>query len=283
MSAWSARLPDDNAGRLPDGEHCLVTIDGVERPVRLHDYATLYALPGLYAYVLHELLECRSPELVAGLLDRAITAAGERLNELTVLDLGAGNGLAGAALARRGARRIVGVDIVPEAKVAAAREQPGVYADYFVADLTRLDAATKAALRSARPDCMLCLSAIGLGHLPPQAFGAAFDLLAPGAWVAFNIKEDFLERDAEGFAGLIARMLEQGLLEQHARERYQHRRHVDGRALINVAIVGRKRGQLGREPGQGPARGAGRPRPAGRRGGVERRVGPREAKRKAES
>jgi hypothetical protein len=33
---------------------------------------------------------------------------------------------------------VVGVDIIPEAQEAADRDRPGVYEDYYVVDLTRM-------------------------------------------------------------------------------------------------------------------------------------------------
>jgi hypothetical protein len=65
MRPYQVRLPDDNAGRLPDAEEVLFTLDGVERAVRLHDYASLYAVPGLYTHVISKVLDCRSPEVLA--------------------------------------------------------------------------------------------------------------------------------------------------------------------------------------------------------------------------
>lgn len=240
MDAYQVRLPHDNAGRLPDSEYILLTLAGIERPVRLHDYATLYATPGLYEAVTRDLLACCSPAVLAAMLATAVHTAGEELAGLTVLDLGAGNGLGGAALARHGIHRLIGVDIVPEAAQAARRDQPGLYQDYLVADLTAADGEAARALAAAGPTCLFCLSAMGLGHVPPAAFDAAYRLLPPGGWVAFNLKEDFLHHDAEGFARLIAEALADGSLVEHARQRYVHRRHVDGRDLFNIAMIGRK-------------------------------------------
>ena len=64
----------------------------------------------------------------------------ETAAKLRVLDVGAGNGMVGEELDRMGARHIVGVDIIPEAKEAAERDRPGVYDDYFVVDLTDVPA-----------------------------------------------------------------------------------------------------------------------------------------------
>ena len=46
--------------------------------------------------------------------------------------------MVGKALADLGGKSIVGIDIMPEVKVAAEREYPGVYENYYVEDLSKL-------------------------------------------------------------------------------------------------------------------------------------------------
>ncbi len=106
-----------------------------------------------------------------------------------MLDLGAGNGMVGEALREHGFEDITGVDITPEAGEAVERDRPGVYADYHVCDL--LD--PPAELRDARFGAMTSVAALGFGDVPPEVFSAAFDRVEDGGWVAFTIKEDFLD------------------------------------------------------------------------------------------
>ena len=40
---------------------------------------------------------------------------------------------------------------------------------------------------------MTSVAALGFGDVPPEVFTAAFDLVEDGGWVAFTIKEDFLD------------------------------------------------------------------------------------------
>jgi len=90
----------------------------------------------------------------------------------------------------------------------------------------------------------LTAAALGLGAIPPRVFAAAFDLLGRDGWVAFTIKEDFLEEsDPSGFALLLRRMLEDGVLGECARRRYRHRLSMTGEPLHYVAVVGRKRAE----------------------------------------
>jgi hypothetical protein len=76
-------------------------------------------------------------------------------------------------------------------------------------------------------------------------FTAAFDLVAPGGWIAFNIKEDFLD-DGEptGFSRLIGRLLNSGIVEKRAEKVYRHRLSTNGDPLDYVALVGVKQSSI---------------------------------------
>jgi hypothetical protein len=77
--------------------------------------------------------------------------------------------------------------------------------------------------------------------VPAHAFANAYDLVANGGWVAFNIKETFLlESDESGFSRLVKALLLSDCLEVHHLERYRHRISIDGRPLFYYALVGRK-------------------------------------------
>ena len=89
---------------------------------------------------------------------------------------------------------------------------------------------------------MTTVAALGFDDIPPEAFSEAYGTAAEGAWIAFNIKADFLEEDEEsGFRGLIRRMVREGSLEVLATRRYVHRLSIAGEPLEYVAVVGRKR------------------------------------------
>jgi len=154
--------------------------------------------------------------------------------------------MVGEELARRGVDSIVGVDIIEEAKMAAERDHPGLYDDYFVLDLTDIPADTRADLERRRFNCLLTVAALGFGDMPPLAFAEAYNLVEEGGWVAFNIKSRFLSESEEssGFSRLIERMEEEGLLEVLDDRRYRHRISVTGEPLYYVAIAARKRGDV---------------------------------------
>jgi SAM-dependent methyltransferase len=232
-----------NGALSQDEEWCIVRADGVERRLRFHDYGEIYDLPGLYEQLFYEHLKCCSPETVVGLLERELRSSGIDPRRLSVLDVGAGNGMVGERLASIGASSIVGADIIPEAARATERDRPDVYDDYLVVDLTALDDGVRRHLESRRLNLLTSVAALGFGDIPPAAFATAYDLLAQEGWLAFCIKEDFLEDDAvgSGFARLIRELVERGLVEIRAQERYRHRLSSSGEPLHYVALVASKR------------------------------------------
>lgn len=231
------RFPSDSDAELSqDQEWCEVLLDDEWTRIRFHDYDEIYAVEGLYEHLFYTRLRCQSPAVVAALLADAVEDAGEDPAALSVLDLGAGNGMVGKALRDRGFGEITGVDITPEAGAAVERDRPGVYGAYHVCDL--LDA--PAELREARFGAMTSVAALGFGDVPPEVFAAALELVADGGWVAFTIKEDFLDDDG-GFAALISSLLRDGAIDERARTRYEHRLDVAGEPIHYVAIAGVKR------------------------------------------
>lgn len=228
-----------------DEEWFVVEVDGKWRRLRLHDYAGIYSVPGLYERVVYDLLGCKSPEIVRDLLKDALAAADFDPAGLTVLDLGSGNGCVAAELAKLGARHFVGIDICPEAAPAAQRDRPGLYQDYVVADLTNLSDDAKRRLGACKFNGLTCVAALGFGDIPPEVFGAAFNLIETGAWVAFTIKSEFVEQaDATDFALLTRSMIERDILDLTTRHKFVHRVALDGTPLHYTAFIGRKRADI---------------------------------------
>jgi predicted TPR repeat methyltransferase len=194
----------------------VVEVDG--RRLRLHDYAALYAVPGLYEAVVQDALGCRAPEVVAGLL--ATAAAGAPLR---VVDLGAGNGVSGDALRAHGLDPVVAIDLLPAARAAALRDRPGLYREYLTADTTALAPGQEAAIRAQRPQALALVGALGGDHVPPPAVEAVLALLEPPALLAYAFDVGL------GDPLRIGREL--------ARERYVHRRTAPGGERIWEAVV----------------------------------------------
>lgn len=235
-------LPRDSASALAqDEEFFEVEVDGERKRLRCHDYGEIYNVPGLYERIFAELLSCRSPEVVVELLEETMVKQDRDPKKLRVVDLGAGNGMVAEELDRIGANSIVGIDLLEEAKGAAERDRPGLYDNYHALDLTELDPVTREDLERRGFNALTCVAALGFGDMPPDAFRTAFDLVAAGGWVAFNIRDEFVSaEDKSGFAKLLDRMYDEGELVQHARLRYQHRVSVEGEPIHYIAVVAQK-------------------------------------------
>jgi hypothetical protein len=233
-------VPDSPGGDAiaQDEEWFDVSVDGQPRRIRFHDYGAIYAVPGLYERIFYDELECRSPKTVVGLLKRELELDGTDPASLTALDLGAGNGIVGEELRAIGVSSIVGVDLLPEAAAAAARDRPGVYDDYLVADLTELSADERRRLSERNFNCLISVAALGFDDIPPEALATAYDQVSAGGWIALTIKEDFLTtEDPSGFQKLIRRMIDEKLLDLRTHERYRHRLSSNGQPLYYVALI----------------------------------------------
>ncbi|NNL85424.1 MAG: class I SAM-dependent methyltransferase [Myxococcales bacterium] len=209
--------------------------------LRLHDYDRIYSVPGLYEQVVYDRLKCQSPSVVADVLRFAVSQSDQRLTELRVLDLGAGNGVAGDEIKKQGVSRLVGVDIIPEARDAANRDRPGTYDAYYVMDFSDLSPDDRDELKSWSLDCLVSVAALGFGDIPPRAFIEAFNLIGKGGWVAFNVKDTFLDRrDDSGFSQLIRELIFSEYLDVYQLQRYRHRFSIEGEPLYYFALGGAK-------------------------------------------
>jgi SAM-dependent methyltransferase len=238
--------PANSAGGLDqDEEWCEITVEGKRRRIRLHDYAEIFNVPGLYEHLFSERLACDSPRVVRDLLREQLAEADVDPSTLTALDFGAGNGLVGELLDDLGIGSIVGVDLLEEARDAAHRDRPGVYDDYLALDLTAMTDDERATLEAHDFDCFSCVAALGFGDVPPVAFAEALNTVADDGWIAFNVRDRFFEeQDPTGFGGFLRRLFRDGVLEERARVRYTHRVSVDGESLHYLAVIARKRADV---------------------------------------
>jgi SAM-dependent methyltransferase len=217
------------------------------RRVAFHDYAALYAVPGLYDRVFRDELGMCSAQRVVGLYARALEQLDRPPAAERVLDLGAGNGIGGEELRRIGVDRVFGLDLEPQAREAARRDRPGVYDDYVVGDLAGPPEATLAALAALEPTTVLALSALGPGHAPPAVLDRALELLPGGGLFGFAVTPTLLAGSddpagrATGYPEFL-RELFADRADEIARDAYVHRRRTDGSDDLGVAFVGRLRG-----------------------------------------
>ncbi|NEO91082.1 MAG: class I SAM-dependent methyltransferase [Moorea sp. SIO3G5] len=239
---FEIRLPEEFGNLAINQEYFFINQDGKERKLLLHDYAEVYSIPGLYEYLTLEKLRYQSPGVLSSLLIEKVTQAGGIVEDLVVLEIGAGSGLFGRALTNLGVKSITGVDIVPEAADAAEREYPGVYENYYAEDLANLSQTAQEALTSRGFNCLVCCSALSSGHIPAEALTTALNAIAPSGWIAFNVAKKVWEnKGAGGFVQLHPWVAETDSFEIITTHSYQHRIYMDGRPLEYVAIIGRKR------------------------------------------
>ncbi|MFI4860516.1 MAG: class I SAM-dependent DNA methyltransferase [Phycisphaerales bacterium JB063] len=241
IQSLQVAFPRAGTGLDQDEEWAVVHHENEWKQVRLHDYDELFTIPGLYEKWVYGALACRSPQQVRALLLPALQQAGQDPADLNVLDLGAGNGYVAGILAEIGVEQFVGVDINPNAAIAARRDRPGLYDGFIIDDLTDLSADNTRALDEQDFNCLTCVAALGFGDIPPEVFTAAYNRITPGGWVAFTIKSDFLDPTIDSeFSALIRNMLQTGALELKAQKTFEHRQSSDGHALLYDAFIGTK-------------------------------------------
>jgi len=241
-SAYSIRFPQQSVANLDqDKAYFYITQGGKESRVRFHDYDVIYSIPGLYEQLFYERLKCQSPAKVTEILHTAVEQTEDTFTKLRVLDLGAGNGMMGEALREVGVARILGIDIIPEAKESCERDRPGIYDEYHVMDFTKLSDEQQKNLGEWQFDCLTTVASLGFGDIPPEAFVNAFNMIRDEGWVAFNIKETFFgERDTSGFSKMIRELILSQYVGIYCIERYRHRLSIDGEPIYYFAIAGRK-------------------------------------------
>ena len=162
------------------------------------------------------------------------------MKECRLLDFGAGNGIVGERIRERGGEFIVGIDILPEARVAAERDRPGVYDGYYVMDLTKIDSERVQELLQYDFNALVTVGALGFGDIPPGAFLTALSLIRDDGWAAFNIKDRFLSNgDDTGYRSTLDQIMGKALSVYNTK-RYCHRLSLGGEEINYIGIVGRK-------------------------------------------
>jgi hypothetical protein len=220
--------------------------DGRVEELRLHDYDRLYALPGVYEQIVQDRLGCRSPADLAGMLAHAADVLGWQRELTRVLDIAAGNGVSGEALAAAGLAPVLGTDIVASARDAALRDRPGLYGQYLTLDLLALTDGERAQVTALQANALCCVAPVGRhsSELPPEALVAAAGLLAPDALVVYMHDPHQRLPDA-----MTAEVWSAGLgragtgihAQELKRHRYVHRYTINGTPFEMDGVVWRLR------------------------------------------
>ena len=243
---FQVRLPENSEDLPINEEYFFITEGGQERRLKLHDYDEVYRIPGLYSYLALEKLSYRSPDVMSTLLVENLNSSGDSVQMLKLLELGAGSGLFGQAITKLGVTSIIGIDIVPEAAIAAQRDSPGVYQNYFVEDLTQLSLSTRELLEMEQLNGFVCCSALSEGHIPVKAFATGVNLIKNDGWVLFNLSKTSYdcEQDCPEFVQFYRHAIAQGYLQIQCTKTYLHRRFFNGQSLEYVAIVAKKQSNI---------------------------------------
>ncbi|TWT59177.1 class I SAM-dependent DNA methyltransferase [Allorhodopirellula solitaria] len=239
---YRIQFPRHDSQHLGQDEAKFQLTEGDQRTeLRFHDYDQIYARPGLYEQLFYDRLKCASPTKVGQILKQTIDAADQTFSELRVLDFGAGNGMMGEVLKSYGVSRLIGADLIPEARDAALRDRPQVYDEYYVADFTKLSDELNTEIDEWSIDCLTSVAALGFGDIPLDAFLPALRFVKTDGWVAFNIKETFLDdSDRTGFSRFIRELIFSEYLNVWQIEKYRHRLSMEGAPLFYFAVVAQK-------------------------------------------
>ncbi len=184
---YSAELPEQGEPEIGNELIKVRYDDGRTEEVRLHDYARLFAIPGLYERIVQDRLDCRSPAQIASMLADAVDDIGWDRARVRVIDVAAGNGISGEALLAQGLAPVLGTDIVPTARDAALRDRPSVYDSYETLDLLALTDEQQRTIAALGANALACVAPVGTGsqQLPPAALAAVARLLADDALIAY--------------------------------------------------------------------------------------------------
>ena len=238
---YTIEFPNKDESLDQDEEFCILEDGTCKKKIRFHDYSDIYKVEGLYEHLFYDVLKCDSPSKVCSKLVETLDETDLTPDELQVLDVGAGNGMVGEELKELGAAKVVGVDIIPEAKEAQLRDRPEIYEDYKVQDLTDMNEKVKTELMAHKFNCMTTVAALGFGDIPPNAFSEGFNLIKDGGVIVFNIRDKFIEESASsGFSELIESIVSEDILDIKVKEKYRHRLDIEGNPIYYYVMAGIK-------------------------------------------
>jgi trans-aconitate methyltransferase len=202
----------------------------------LHDYARVYAVPGLYEEVVQSRLGCASPQVLAGALADAVAAAGESTVGLRVLDVGAGNGVVGEELHARGAQVVAGTDGVEAARDAARRDRPGLYEVYAIAGVDEITPEQLVADHAL--NALTSAGALGIGHVEVSDVARWWATFPPGSWFAATVPPDVADPAGEDLLGALTQA--DPSTQVVRQESFAHRRRMSGETITYRVVVARK-------------------------------------------
>lgn len=146
----------------------------------------------------------------------------------SILDIGCGTGLSGAALTKAGFTNLTGSEVNPDMlKIAKAR---GVYRDVWLADPE-----APYPFETGTYDTIAAIGVIGCGAAPLPVLEGAFDKLARGGTCVFSFNDHTLEDPS--FAAAVTARVEGGDFQLMEAE---HGPHLPGKGIESRVYVLRR-------------------------------------------
>ena len=170
--------------------------DGNEKQIAVWEYGRMYEHPFLYDIIFTDILNLNAPIDLINYFTDTINGVAPQ-NKFRVLELASGSGLAGKEIVNSGKTELlIGVDIIEQAKIAALRDQPNVYDDYFVLDFASLTKDQIKSLLSYNFNCFFVTTGTGgadddsgYKDVMLDAYKQAIELLEPYSYIFFNIRQ----------------------------------------------------------------------------------------------
>ncbi|WP_426559502.1 hypothetical protein [Dapis sp. BLCC M172] len=161
---------------------------------------------------------------------------------MSVLEIGAGNGLIGEKLRQLDVPHLVGQDISQIACDAAMRDQPKIYDKYIVGDLSDSNGEVFSKLKDTSSiNCLIAVGSLGFSDISTKGFSNALNIVEPGGLLAISIKEEFLLSDNQtGFGKFIDSLISENFLEKICEIRYVHRLATSGKPIFYIVLCCRK-------------------------------------------
>ena len=236
---YTVEIPEDYFQQTE--EYVIVNFeDNTKKQVKLHDYTTMYSVPGLYETVIYDVLKCNSHCL----LTEHIKFLGGK-KKIRVIELGAGNGVFAEELKNNThVDYIMGVDINPIAKKAAMRDRPELYDDYLISDIALLKESTIKTIREKKFDFLVIPSALALAHIPVKSLSKIIDMLPKNAHFVFNLKRkivsDFFVKCPESGCFLFKEDEINDQVKNVHHEEYIHRYNFSGEPYYYMCFIYKK-------------------------------------------
>ena len=125
------RFPESAAEADQDQELCEIHLNGAWQRLRLHDYATIFSLPGLYEQLFYDVLQCSSPREVVSLAASVMRQRQLAATQSSAIDVGAGNGMVAEELHRLAILVVIEGEAHPEPCRWDIETAPGRVEEYL--------------------------------------------------------------------------------------------------------------------------------------------------------